>query len=84
MSKYPCLQSLKEINSVMTRYYVQRKAMARLKPLAYVTSGAPVEIMSAMGVLTLYPENCGALCGARRASVGLCRVAVFLEMLQDA
>jgi len=75
MPKYPRLKSLKEINGVMTRYYVQRKALARLKPLAYATSGAPVEIMEAMGILTLYPENYGALCGARRASVGLCEVA---------
>ncbi|RLC89938.1 MAG: 2-hydroxyacyl-CoA dehydratase, partial [Chloroflexi bacterium] len=65
----------KEINSVMTRYYVQRKALARLKPLAYVTSGAPVEILEAMGILTLYPENYTALCGARGAAVGLARVA---------
>ncbi|MEA3339072.1 MAG: 2-hydroxyacyl-CoA dehydratase family protein, partial [Chloroflexota bacterium] len=75
MSKYPRLQSLKEINRVMARYYVKRKALARLKPLAYVTSGAPVEIMEAMGILTLYPENYGALCGARRAAVGLCELA---------
>lgn len=75
MPKYPRLQSLKEINSVMTRYYVRRKALARLKPLAYVTSGAPVEILEAMGILTLYPENYGALCGARGASIGLCQVA---------
>ncbi|MDY7079904.1 MAG: 2-hydroxyacyl-CoA dehydratase family protein [Chloroflexota bacterium] len=60
---------------MMARYYVQRKALARLKPLAYVTSGAPVEIMEAMGILTLYPENYGALCGARRASVELCQIA---------
>ena len=75
MPKYPRLRSLKEINSVMTRYYVQRKALARLKPLAYVTSGAPVEILEAMGILTLYPENYTALCGARGAAVGLARVA---------
>jgi benzoyl-CoA reductase/2-hydroxyglutaryl-CoA dehydratase subunit BcrC/BadD/HgdB len=75
MSKYPRLQSLKEINNVMARYYVQRKAMARLKPLAYVASGAPIEIMEAMGILTLYPENYGAICGARGASVRLCQVA---------
>ncbi len=75
MPKYPRLKSLKEINSVMTRYYVQRKALARFKPLAYVTSGAPVEIMEAMGILTLYPENYGAICGARGASVHLCEVA---------
>ncbi|HEY73748.1 MAG TPA: 2-hydroxyacyl-CoA dehydratase [Thermoflexia bacterium] len=75
MSKYPRLKSLKEINSVMARYYIQRKALARLKPLAYVTSGAPIEIMEAMGILTLYPENYGAICGARGASVGLCQAA---------
>ena len=73
--KYPRLQTIKDITSVMARYYVQRKAMARLKPLAYVTSGAPVEIMEAMGILTLYPENYGAICGARGASVELCQVA---------
>ena len=59
----------------MTRYYVQRKVLARLRPLAYVTSGAPVEIMEAMGILTLYPENYGALCGARGAAVNLCQIA---------
>ena len=75
MPNYPRLQSLKEINSVMARYYVQRKLLARLKPLAYVTSGAPVEIMEAMGILTLYPENYGALCGARGAAVDLCQIA---------
>ncbi len=75
MSKYPRLKSLKEINGVMTRYYARRKLLARLKPLAYVTSGAPVEILEAMGIATLYPENYGAICGARRAAVGLCEVA---------
>lgn len=75
MPKYPRLQTLKEINSLMTRYYVQRRAVAHVKPLAYVTSGAPVEILEAMGILTLYPENYGAICGATRASVSLCEVA---------
>jgi benzoyl-CoA reductase/2-hydroxyglutaryl-CoA dehydratase subunit BcrC/BadD/HgdB len=73
--KYPRLQSIKDITGMMARYYVQRKALARVKPLAYVTSGAPVEIMEAMGILTLYPENYGAICGSRGASVGLCQVA---------
>jgi len=75
MSEYPRLQTLAEINRVMARYYVQRKIMAHFKPLAYVTSGAPVEIMEALGILTLYPENYGALCGARKAAVHLCQVA---------
>jgi benzoyl-CoA reductase/2-hydroxyglutaryl-CoA dehydratase subunit BcrC/BadD/HgdB len=75
MSHYPRLKSIKEITRMMARYYVQRKALARFRPLAYVTSGAPVEIMEALGILTLYPENYGAICGARKAAVGLCQVA---------
>ncbi|MCX7681498.1 MAG: 2-hydroxyacyl-CoA dehydratase family protein [Anaerolineae bacterium] len=75
MSRYPRLQSLQEISEVMKRYYVQRSIMARLRPVAYVTSGAPVEILEAMGILTLYPENYGALCGAQGAAVGLCQVS---------
>jgi len=75
VSKYPRLASLKAISQVMTRYYAQRSVMARFRPVAYVTSGAPVEIMEAMGILTLYPENYGALCGAQRAAVALCEIA---------
>ena len=75
MPKYPRLESLKAINQAMEQYYIKRKVLARLKPVAYVTSGAPVEILEAMGVLTLYPENYGALCGARRDAVRLSEVA---------
>jgi len=45
------------------------------RPLAWVTSGAPVEILRAMDVLAVYPENYGALCGARREAVPLCQTA---------
>jgi len=83
MPKYPRLQSLKAINRVMEQYYVKRKLMARLRPMAYVTSGAPVEILETMGVLTLYPENYGALCGARRDAVRLCEVAEADGYSQD-
>lgn len=83
MSRYPRLQSLKTINRAMEQYYVKRKLLARLKPVAYVTSGAPVEILEAMGVLTLYPENYGALCGARREAVKLCTVAEAAGYSQD-
>ncbi len=42
---------------------------------AWLTSGAPVELLVAMGVIPQYPENFGALCGARRVGVELCRKA---------
>ena len=83
MPKYPRLQSLKAVNRLMEQYYVKRKLMARVKPVAYVTSGAPVEILEAFGVLTLYPENYGALCGARKVAVSLCEVAEQAGYSQD-
>ena len=83
MPRYPRLQSLKAINRAMEQYHVKRKLLGRLKPVAYVTSGAPVEILEAMGVLTLYPENYGALCGARREAVRLCEVAEAAGYSQD-
>ncbi len=59
----------------MTRYYTLSKVVGKLRPMAWVTSGAPIEILVAMGVASVYPENYGALCGARRVAVGLCQIA---------
>jgi benzoyl-CoA reductase/2-hydroxyglutaryl-CoA dehydratase subunit BcrC/BadD/HgdB len=59
----------------MTRYYATRKVVGSVRPLAWVTSGAPVEILIGMGVATVYPENYGALVGAQRAAVPLAQVA---------
>jgi benzoyl-CoA reductase/2-hydroxyglutaryl-CoA dehydratase subunit BcrC/BadD/HgdB len=59
----------------MTRYYATRKVVGKVRPLAWVTSGAPVEILVGMGVATVYPENYGALLGAQRAAVPLAQVA---------
>ncbi|MGD8463700.1 MAG: 2-hydroxyacyl-CoA dehydratase family protein [Anaerolineae bacterium] len=59
----------------MTRYYATRKVVGKVRPLAWVTSGAPVEILVGMGVATVYPENYGALVGAQRAAVPLAQIA---------
>lgn len=75
LSKYPRLDCLKSYRQIMDRYYAERKTLARHRPVAYVTSGAPVEVLRALDVVTVYPENYGALCGVRRASVQLCRLA---------
>jgi benzoyl-CoA reductase/2-hydroxyglutaryl-CoA dehydratase subunit BcrC/BadD/HgdB len=73
--KYPRFRCFSTYNEIMNRYYAERKAPAGQKPVAYVTSGAPVEVLEALDILTIYPENYGALCGARQASVGLCELA---------
>ena len=73
--KYRKLATAKDLTRLMTRYYATRKLVGKVRPLAWVTSGAPVEILVAMGVATVYPENYGALVGAQRAAVPLARVA---------
>jgi benzoyl-CoA reductase/2-hydroxyglutaryl-CoA dehydratase subunit BcrC/BadD/HgdB len=73
--RYRKLATSKDLTRLMTKYYATRKLAGRLRPLAWVTSGAPVEILIAMGVATVYPENYGALVGAQRAAVPLAQVA---------
>ncbi len=43
--------------------------------VAWLSSGAPVELPLALGVLPQYPENYAALCGARKLGVPLCERA---------
>lgn len=69
------LETSKDLTRLMTRYYATRKVVGKVRPLAWVTSGAPVEILVGMGVSTVYPENYGALVGAQRAAVPLAQVA---------
>ena len=73
--KYRKLATARDLTRLMTRYYATRRIVRKVRPLAWVTSGAPVEILIGMGVATVYPENYGALVGAARAAVPLSRVA---------
>jgi benzoyl-CoA reductase/2-hydroxyglutaryl-CoA dehydratase subunit BcrC/BadD/HgdB len=73
--KYRKLATSKDLTRLMTRYYATQKLIGKVRPLAWVTSGAPVEILTGMGVATAYPENYGALVGAQRAAVPLAQVA---------
>jgi benzoyl-CoA reductase/2-hydroxyglutaryl-CoA dehydratase subunit BcrC/BadD/HgdB len=72
---YRKLQTSKDLTRLMTRYYATQKVVSKLRPLAWVTSGAPVEILVGMGIATAYPENYGALVGAQKAAVPLAQVA---------
>ncbi len=54
---------------LISRHYLEGRYANGHKPVAWVTSGAPVEILQALGYYVLYPENHGALCGARKVSV---------------
>lgn len=73
---YRPLQSGRPLKALMSRYYLWTKAAPRLGlKTAWLTSGAPVEVPLSMGIIPQYPENYGALCGARRVAVDLCKVA---------
>jgi benzoyl-CoA reductase/2-hydroxyglutaryl-CoA dehydratase subunit BcrC/BadD/HgdB len=80
---YRKLESAKALNSLMTAYYLRSRSIGKVRPLAWVTSGAPVEILEAMGIASVYPENYGALCGARRVATELCQAAEAHGFSQD-
>jgi len=73
--RYKRLRTAGQLQRLMQRHYTSARYVRLRRPLAWVTSGAPVEILRAMGVLAVYPENYGALCGARKQAVPLCQIA---------
>ncbi|MDI9611062.1 MAG: 2-hydroxyacyl-CoA dehydratase subunit D [Archaeoglobales archaeon] len=57
------LQSSEKMRELMASYYMQgRQAECN----AWITSGAPVELLYAMDIYPIYPENHGALIGATK------------------
>jgi bcr-type benzoyl-CoA reductase subunit B len=59
----------------MTRHYYLSRYAQGAKPVAWVTSGAPVELLRAFDFYTFYPENHSALCGAQKVGPELCSIA---------
>ncbi|MBI5521020.1 MAG: 2-hydroxyacyl-CoA dehydratase [Desulfarculus sp.] len=71
----PPLKSAKRLKEIMTRHYFLARYARGARPVAWVTSGAPVELLRAFGFYTIYPENHGALCGAQKMGPKLCQAA---------
>ncbi len=67
----PPLKISARTKELIARHYLEGRYVNGVKPVAWVTSGGPVEILQALGFYVLYPENHGALCGARRVAVEL-------------
>lgn len=67
-----CSPHLKEL---ISRHYLKGRYADRRGKVAWVTSGAPLEFLTALGYYILYPENHAALCGIRRKAEGLCSKA---------
>lgn len=81
--RYKKLRTAGDLQGLMEGHYRQVKLFHFGKPLAWVTSGAPVEILRAMDILPVYPENYGALCGARGAGAELCQAVEARGYSQD-
>ena len=71
----PPLQSAAQLRRIMTRHYFLARYASGVQPVAWVTSGAPVELLRVFDFYTIYPENHGALCGAQRQGPALCQEA---------
>ena len=71
----PRLKCTARLKEIMTRHYFLARYSKGAKPVAWVTSGAPVELLRAFDFYTLYPENHGALCGAQRLGPEYCGIA---------
>jgi len=60
---------------VKRSYQNAHEAKAKRKPVAWVASTFPVEMLLAMDVFPVWPENYASLCAARQVSVRLCEIA---------
>ena len=58
------INTFKQMKQMVTEYYMISKFAEGQMPIAWVTSGAPVELLHAMDIIPIYPENHGAMIGA--------------------
>lgn len=56
---------------LIAKHYLEGQYVEGVKKVAWLTSGAPVEILKTLDYYVLYPENHAALCGARRKAVDI-------------
>ncbi|MCL4479472.1 MAG: 2-hydroxyacyl-CoA dehydratase family protein [Deltaproteobacteria bacterium] len=73
MTQFNVSSTMKEI---MAAYYLEAKnASYNNTPVAWITSGAPVEFLYSMGVIPVYPENYAPMCAITRVSKDLIEVS---------
>jgi benzoyl-CoA reductase/2-hydroxyglutaryl-CoA dehydratase subunit BcrC/BadD/HgdB len=62
----PPLEATRKLKELMSAHYYQGRFAEGAVPVAWVTSGFPVEVLRPLGFHAVYPENHAALCGVRR------------------
>lgn len=70
------IKAAKKMRDLMTTYYLEAlSAGQNNKPVAWITSGGPVEPLVAMDIIPVYPENHGAMIGSAKMGEDLCAKA---------
>ena len=62
----PPLESTRKLKELTTLHYLAGRFADGAVPVAWVTSGFPVEMLRPLGFHTVYPENHGAICSVKR------------------
>jgi len=79
--KIKAAETLKEL---MGAYYIEAKnAGYNNQKIAWITSGAPVELLHCFDIIPVYPENHGAMCGVTKMGAGLAQAAESLGYSPD-
>ena len=72
----PKIQAADSMKEMMSAYYLDAKnAGENGRKIAWINGGGPVELLLAMDVIPVYPENHAAMCGAFKMGVELCEIA---------
>jgi bcr-type benzoyl-CoA reductase subunit B len=80
----PKIHAGSRMKEMMSMYYLDAKNAAdNERKVAWITSGGPVELLIAMDVIPVYPENHGAMCGVTRMGVELSEVAEEMGYSRD-
>jgi len=78
------IKSAKKMRDLMTTYYLEALSAAQNnKPVAWITSGGPVEPLVAMDIIPVYPENHGAMIGSAKMGEDLCSKAEDMGYSSD-
>ncbi len=65
----PPLKIAPRMKELVARHWLQGRYANLHDKVAWVTSGAPVELLKALGYYVLYPENHAAICGTARVAL---------------
>jgi len=71
----PPLKTEERLREMISMHYLTGRYADGAVPVAWATSGAPVEILRPLKYHVVYPENHAALCGARHMAMPLLELA---------